>query len=101
MTPDRYEDITYELNHELGNLERREIDRRVQRAQTTCPDHDVRTPCGPCSADHLAGQHHPGSQTATCARCAEIAASTPQTDGPMRAAGDDSLNSPNDEGDPR
>lgn len=32
MTPDRYEDIAYEMNHELGQAEQREIDRRVQRA---------------------------------------------------------------------
>lgn len=44
MTPDRYEDITYELNHELGNLERREIDRRVEHAQTVCHCHVVEDP---------------------------------------------------------
>lgn len=32
MTPDRYEDITYEMNHELGNAEAREINRRVAHA---------------------------------------------------------------------
>lgn len=32
MTPDRYEDITFEMNHELGNDEAREINRRVKRA---------------------------------------------------------------------
>lgn len=33
MTPDRYEDIAFEVNHELGNAEAREIDRRVERAR--------------------------------------------------------------------
>lgn len=33
MTPDRYEDIEFEMNHELGNAEAREIDRRVRWAQ--------------------------------------------------------------------
>lgn len=32
MTPDRYEDIEFEMNHELGNAEAREINRRVERA---------------------------------------------------------------------
>lgn len=33
MTPDRYEDIEFEMGHELGNAEQREINRRVKRAQ--------------------------------------------------------------------
>lgn len=33
MTPDRYEDIEFEMNHELGNAEAREIDRRVEHAR--------------------------------------------------------------------
>jgi hypothetical protein len=33
MTPDRYEDIAYELNHELGLAEAREINRRARWAQ--------------------------------------------------------------------
>lgn len=33
MTPDRYEDITYEINHELGKAEAREINRRVEHAR--------------------------------------------------------------------
>lgn len=33
MTPDRYEDIEFEMNHELGNAEAREIDRRVAHAR--------------------------------------------------------------------
>lgn len=33
MTPDRYEDIEFEMNHELGNAEQREINRRVKHAQ--------------------------------------------------------------------
>lgn len=41
MTPDRYEDITYEMNHELGNAERREIDRRVEHARAVCTCHPV------------------------------------------------------------
>lgn len=61
-----------------------------------CPDHGLTLPCQAHAADHLAGEHHPGSQTATCARCAEIAASTPQTDAQHLAAADDSLNSPNE-----
>ena len=98
MTPDEYEDIAYELNHELGQAERREIDRRVEHAQAARPEHGLSLPCTGCAGNHLAGQHHPGSQTATCARCAEIAASTPQTDAQHLAAADDSLNSPTDEG---
>lgn len=35
MTPDEYEDITFEMNHELGQAEQREIDRRVERALTS------------------------------------------------------------------
>ena len=33
MTPDRYEDIEFEMNHELGNAEAREINRRVEHAR--------------------------------------------------------------------
>lgn len=33
MRPDRYEDITYEMNHELARDEQREINRRVAHAQ--------------------------------------------------------------------
>lgn len=33
MTPDRYEDIEFEMGHELGNAESREINRRVERAR--------------------------------------------------------------------
>lgn len=37
MTPDEHEDITYELNRELGQAEQREIARRVERALTSEP----------------------------------------------------------------
>lgn len=54
---------------------------------TLCPAHDVRTPCGGCSADHLAGLHaahaHP-----ECPRCATPPA---EIDAAMRAAADTSL----------
>lgn len=33
MTPDRYEDIQFEMNHELGNAGAREINRRVENAR--------------------------------------------------------------------
>lgn len=33
MTPDRYEEIEFEMNHELGNDEAREIDRCVAHAR--------------------------------------------------------------------
>lgn len=33
MTPDRYEDIEFEMGHELGRDEAREINRRVARAR--------------------------------------------------------------------
>lgn len=33
MTPDRYEDIEFEMGHELGRDEAREINRRVRWAQ--------------------------------------------------------------------
>lgn len=41
MTPDEYEDITYELNRELGQAEQREIARRVERALTSDEGDDV------------------------------------------------------------
>lgn len=43
MTPDEREDITYELNRELGNAEQREINRRVEwaRAGRGCTCHPV------------------------------------------------------------
>lgn len=34
MTPDEYEDITYECNRELGQAEQREVARRVEWALT-------------------------------------------------------------------
>lgn len=33
MSPDRYEDIEFEMNHELGNDEAHEINRRVEHAR--------------------------------------------------------------------
>jgi len=41
MTPDRYEDIAAEMNHELAQDERREINRRVEHARATCTCHPV------------------------------------------------------------
>lgn len=57
---------------------------------TTCPEHDVRTPCHLCAGDHAAGDHHPGSTPATCARCAQTVPQA-QLDGPTLAAGDKTL----------
>lgn len=68
---------------------------------TTCPEHAVSLPCGPCSADHLAGEHLFGSHWQTCARCATPTDTPPaQIDAAALAAADDSLDSPN-EGNPR
>lgn len=33
MTPDRCEDVEFEMNHEMGNAEAREINRRVEHAR--------------------------------------------------------------------
>lgn len=38
MTPDRYEDITDEMNHELAQDERREINRRVEHARAVASE---------------------------------------------------------------
>jgi hypothetical protein len=64
---------------------------------TTCPEHEISLPCRECAASHLAGEHHPGSQTATCARCAETATDRPEPDAQHLAAADDTLDSPNDD----
>lgn len=109
MTPDRYEDIEFEMGHELGNAEQREINRRVQRALASdhapaetpvrhCPAHDVTTPCHLCAGDHLAGAHLFGSHEATCARCATPAPTIPtaQLDAMSLAAGDDTLTDPDE-----
>lgn len=61
---------------------------------TTCPAHDVTTPCHLCAGDHAAGEHTPGSHEATCARCAVPTIPQAQLDGPTRAAGDDTLTDP-------
>lgn len=69
---------------------------------TTCPAHAQTVPCSNCAGDHAAGEHLFGSHWQTCARCAEIADTPPaQIEGQHLAAADDSLDSPNDEGDPR
>jgi hypothetical protein len=65
---------------------------------TVCPDHGTTLPCQGCSADHLAGQHPNRDHGDTCPRCETPPA---QIDAAALAAADDSLNSPNDEGDPR
>jgi len=59
-----------------------------------CLDHGVTTPCGLCSADHLAGAHLFGSHETTCARCAippRGITAPAQPDLQHLAAGDDSL----------
>jgi hypothetical protein len=67
----------------------------------TCPTHDLSLPCQAHAADHLAGEHLPGSHHATCARCATPTDTPPaQIDAVSLAAADDSLDSPN-EGDLR
>lgn len=62
-----------------------------ERVMTTCPEHNVTTPCRLCAGDHAAGAHLPGSHEATCARCAAPTIPQAQLDGPTRAAGDKTL----------
>ena len=97
MTPDDYEDIAFEMNRELGQAERREIDRRVEHARAHCPDHGQTLPCQAHAGDHVAGLHRARAH-AECPRCETPPA---QIDRQAQAAADDSLDSPNDEGDPR
>jgi len=81
------EDIAYEMNRELGQAEQREIDRRVEHARATCPDHGLRLPCQAHAGDHVAGLHAARAH-AECARCATPPA---RTDAVSLAAGDKTL----------
>lgn len=37
--------------------------------RTRCPTHQQQNPCTGCAADHLLGEHEPGSCKGTCRKC--------------------------------
>ena len=87
MNPDEYEDVTYEMNRELGQVERREISRRVEHARAHCPVHGLTLPCQAHAGDHVAGLH----TTRVHAECPRCVTPPTQIDAAALAAGDDSL----------
>lgn len=58
-----------------------------------CPTHDVTLPCPGHAADHHAGEHTTRPEPDLCPRCDTTPA---ETDSQALAAGDDSLDSPNE-----
>lgn len=64
---------------------------------THCPTHNTTLPCALHAGDHMAGLHTARSHP-ECPRCDAPPA---QIEAQHLAAADDSLDSPNDEGDPR
>lgn len=41
----------------------------MTRNHTRCPVHEQQNPCTGCAADHLLGEHEPGSCRGTCRKC--------------------------------
>lgn len=39
------------------------------KTRAVCEEHKTTNPCNGCRADHLAGDHTPGTRTKTCRMC--------------------------------